>query len=98
MLQSSEYNADQRETSPFRKVTACLYRHNTSVKYYALLKKSGKQYRGALKTKDRKMADRRLSPYRDKVERLTEMRKSGVAEKTERACLRERGEDRLQAV
>jgi integrase len=48
-------------------VAECLYRHESSGTYYALVKKSGKQYRRSLKTKDRKLAERRLSDFRQKI-------------------------------
>jgi hypothetical protein len=35
--------------------------------YYALLKRGGKQFRRSLKTKDRKLADRRLNDLRAKI-------------------------------
>jgi hypothetical protein len=43
-----------------------LYRLESSDGYYALLKRGGKQFRRSLKTKDRKLADRRLNELRDK--------------------------------
>ncbi len=65
---------DQPEASEnalFRKVGECLYRHVPSGKYYALVKRSGKQYRRSLKTDDRKLAERRLSEFREKVGKLS---------------------------
>ena len=44
-----------------------LYRLESSGGYYALIKKGGKQFRRSLKTKDRKLADRRLSELKEKV-------------------------------
>lgn len=38
------------------KIAECLYRHQTSGSYYALVKNNGKQIRKPLKTKDRKLA------------------------------------------
>jgi integrase len=63
----------QKMTSPlaeqpvFHKVAENLYRLESSNGYYALLKRGGKQFRRSLKTKDRKLADRRLSALRAKV-------------------------------
>ena len=51
----------------FHKVAENLYRLESSGGYYALLKRGGKQFRRSLKTKDRKLADRRLSELRAKV-------------------------------
>lgn len=58
----------QPETPPdsmsFQKVGECLYRNQSSGTYYALVKRGGKQIRRSLKTKDRKLADRRLAEFR----------------------------------
>ena len=51
----------------FQKVAECLYRNESSGRYYALVKKSGKQIRRSLKTNDRKLADRRLREFREQV-------------------------------
>jgi integrase len=40
-------------------------------KYYALIKRAGKQFRRSLKTKDRKLAERRLAELRGQVGNLT---------------------------
>ena len=55
---------------PFQKVAECLYRRLPSGVYYALVKRAGKQYRRSLKTTDRKLAERTLSEFRQKVGRL----------------------------
>lgn len=59
----------------FQKVAECLYRHASSLIYYALVKRAGKQYRCSLRTIDRKLAERGLAEFRQKVGRL-EQRKS----------------------
>jgi len=51
----------------FVKVAECLYRNRSSGTYFALIKRKGKQIRKSLKTKDRKLAERRLREFRDKV-------------------------------
>jgi integrase len=51
----------------FHNVGENLYRLETSGGYYALIKKGGKQFRRSLKTKDRKLAERRLSELKEKV-------------------------------
>jgi hypothetical protein len=51
----------------FLKVAECLYRNESSGGYYALVKKSSKQIRRSLKTKDRKLADRRLREFREQI-------------------------------
>lgn len=56
--------------SLFRKVAENLYRHKSSDVYYALVKRGGKQFRRSLKTTDRKLADRRLVSFKDKVSHL----------------------------
>ncbi len=55
------------ENSAFRKVGECLYRNESSGIYYALVKRSGKQFRRSLKTKDRRLAERKLGDFRAKV-------------------------------
>jgi integrase len=51
----------------FHKVAENLYRLESSGGYYALVKKGGKQFRRSLKTKDRKLADRRLKEIKEQV-------------------------------
>jgi len=48
-----------------------LYRLESSGGYYALVKKAGKQFRRSLKTKDRKLAERRLNEIREKIGQLS---------------------------
>lgn len=55
----------------FQKVGQNLYRLESTGGYYALLKRADKQFRRSLKTKDRKLAERRLSELREKVCGLT---------------------------
>ena len=55
----------------FHKVAENLYRLESSGGYYALVKKSGKQFRRSLKTKDRKLADRRLKELKGQIGCLT---------------------------
>ncbi|MBC2596464.1 hypothetical protein H5P28_19520 [Ruficoccus amylovorans] len=54
----------------FVKVAENLYRYQPSGGYYALLKGGGKQIRRSLKTRDRKLAERRLAGLREKVDRI----------------------------
>src|SRR5881296_3310265 len=53
--------------SVFHKVAENLYRLESSGGYYALVKRAGKQFRRSLKTKDRKLAERRLGDLKAKV-------------------------------
>ncbi|HXT13058.1 MAG TPA: tyrosine-type recombinase/integrase [Candidatus Angelobacter sp.] len=53
----------------FKLVAECLYRHSETGKYYALVKRKGKQHRKSLKTTDRQLADRKLAAFRDKIGR-----------------------------
>jgi integrase len=55
----------------FHKVAENLYRLESSSGYYALIKKGGKQFRRSLKTKDRKLADRRLKELKGQIGCLT---------------------------
>ena len=54
----------------FHRVAENLYRLETSGGYYGLLKRGDKQFRRSLKTKDRKLADRRLTELRAQVGNL----------------------------
>ncbi len=49
------------------KVAENLYRRESSGGYYALVKRTGKQFRRSLKTKDRKLAERRLGDLKGKI-------------------------------
>ena len=51
----------------FHRVAENLYRLETSGGYYGLVKRGDKQFRRSLKTKDRKLAERRLSELRAQV-------------------------------
>jgi integrase len=54
----------------FHRVAENLYRLETSGGYYALVKRGDKQFRRSLKTKDRKLAERRLKELREQVMNL----------------------------
>lgn len=71
MPQPSEDSTETPESSSLRRVGECLYRNESSGIYYALVKRSGKQYRRSLKTKDRRLAERKLSDLRNKVGQLS---------------------------
>jgi integrase len=62
-----EENAQANGHAVFHNVGENLYRLESSGGYYALIKKGGKQFRRSLKTKDRKLAERRLSELKEKV-------------------------------
>lgn len=51
----------------FVRVSENLYRLESSGGYYALLKRGDKQFRRSLRTKDRKLAERRLAELRERV-------------------------------
>src|SRR6266581_8169901 len=53
--------------SVFHKVAENLYRRESSGGYYALVKRAGKQFRRSLRTKDRKLAERRLGDLKGKI-------------------------------
>jgi integrase len=64
----------EKETAPtaslqpvFHIVAENLYRLESSGGYYGLVKKGGKQFRRSLKTKDRKLADRRLKEIKGQI-------------------------------
>ena len=68
MLESSAAT-DKKQLPQFLRVAECLYRNTSTGVYYALVKRSGKQIRKSLKTQDRKLAERRLKEFREKVDR-----------------------------
>jgi len=73
-MQMNAQNPSQPVGQPvFHKVAENLYRLESSGGYYALVKKSGKQFRRSLKTKtkDRKLADRRLKELKGQIGCLT---------------------------
>ena len=61
----------------FNKVGENLYRLESTGGYYALLKRGDKQFRRSLKTKDRKLAERRLA---EKQEQLAGSSKTSAKE------------------
>ena len=67
MKMTSKNTSQTTEQPVFHKVAENLYRFESSDGYYALLKRGGKQFRRSLKTKDRKLADRRLNDLRTKI-------------------------------
>lgn len=70
MRSSTPKTSGQPGQPVFHKVGENLYRLASSGGYYALLKRSGKQFRRSLKTFDRKLAERRLAELRKKVKKL----------------------------
>jgi len=62
---------ESQKQTEFAKVAECLYRNKSSSTYYALVKRNGRQIRKSLKTKDRKLADRRLKDFRQSIEKLS---------------------------
>lgn len=54
----------------FHRVAENLYRLETSGGYYGLVKRGDKQFRRSLRTKDRKLAERRLKELREQVGNL----------------------------
>ena len=68
----TEALAQAKETRKlvFHRVAENLYRLEQSGGYYALLKRGDKQFRRSLKTKDRKLAERRLAELRSQVANL----------------------------
>ncbi|MHB1309203.1 MAG: hypothetical protein ACYC23_19165, partial [Limisphaerales bacterium] len=52
----------------FQKVSECLCRLKTTGAYYALVKRSGKQFRRSLRTQDAQWARRRLAELRKNAE------------------------------
>jgi integrase len=71
MKMTTQNTQKPAEQPVFHKVAENLYRLESSGGYYALIKKSGKQFRRSLKTKDRKLADRRLKELKGQIGCLT---------------------------
>jgi integrase len=71
MKMTAQNTQKPAEQPVFHKVAENLYRLESSGGYYALIKKSGKQFRRSLKTKDRKLADRRLKELKGQIGCLT---------------------------
>jgi hypothetical protein len=67
MKMTAQNTQEPAEQPVFHKVAENLYRLESSGAYYALIKKSGKQFRRSLKTKDRKLADRRLKELKGQM-------------------------------
>jgi integrase len=67
MTATIQENAQANGHPVFHNVGENLYRLESSGGYYALIKKGGKQFRRSLKTKDRKLAERRLTELKEKV-------------------------------
>jgi integrase len=71
-MPSTAKNPNETETQPtFAKVGQNLYRLQSTDGYYGLVKRGDKQFRRSLKTKDRKLAERRLTEMRSQVANLT---------------------------
>lgn len=64
--------AREEPSGPFAKVAECLDLHVGTSRYYAFVKRGGKQFRRSLKTTGRQLANRRLADYREEVQRLTD--------------------------
>lgn len=71
MINSSPDSPPDNDRPEFCKVAENLYRRTATDVYYALFKRSGKQFRRSLKTTDRALANRRLTDLRQKIARLT---------------------------
>src|SRR5262245_3521872 len=70
--------AKQSRKVVFHRVAENLYRLETSGGYYGLVKRGDKQFRRSLKTKDRKLAERRLAELRARVGSLVISEDAGL--------------------
>lgn len=70
-MKTKQNIAKPAEQPVFHKVAENLYRLESSSGYYALIKKAGKQFRRSLRTKDRKLAERRLKELKAQIGVLT---------------------------
>jgi len=64
---SAQKNGQPAGQPVFLHVGENLYRLESSGRYYGFIKKQGKQFHRSLKTKDRKLAERRLNELKDKI-------------------------------
>jgi hypothetical protein len=60
------------------KVAECLYRRGECGKFYAIIKRQGKQFRRCLQTTDRKLAERKLVALRKKIRRINSEISHGI--------------------
>ncbi len=68
----SDDSGQEDTTNPkLLKVGECLYRRGERGKFYAIIKRNGKQFRRSLKTTDRKLAERRVAVLREKIRKTT---------------------------
>src|SRR5438876_9200521 len=67
MMQTHAKSTEPAGQPVFHKVAENLYRLESSGGYYALVKRAGKQFRRSLKTKNRKLAERRLRHLKGKI-------------------------------
>lgn len=58
----------RQQRALFQNDGECLYRNDSSGVYYALIKRGGKQIRRSRRTTDRKLAERRLAEFRERVQ------------------------------
>ena len=68
---TAKKHSDVSDRQALVRVSERLYRSQHSARYYALLKRGGKQIKRPLKISDRELAKRRLVEFREKAERLT---------------------------
>ena len=69
---SNTLNQSGKPASPvFNKVGENLYRLESSGGYYGFLERAGKQFHRSLKTKDRKLTERRLAELRQQLSNLS---------------------------
>ena len=64
--------ADDKAGLQLTNVAECLYRRGDQGTFYAVIKRHGRQFRRSLKTKDRKLADRRLATLQEQVGRIAQ--------------------------
>jgi integrase len=71
MISDASTQSDKPAAVVFNKVAENLYRLESTGKYYGLIKRAGKQFRRSLKTRDRKLAERRLIELREQIGNLS---------------------------
>ncbi|WP_269523028.1 tyrosine-type recombinase/integrase [Coraliomargarita parva] len=69
-MSDSTAATEEKNTPEYVRVAECLYRNTSSGRYYALVKRNGRQIRKSLKTQDRKLAERCLKEFLASIGRI----------------------------
>ncbi len=70
MGQRAKRKGDMGAGESLKRAGECLYRHPTSLRYYAVVRVRGKQYKASLKTDKLVVAKRKLKDFRNDLDRI----------------------------